>query len=384
MPTPMTHFLRSVGPAVPHASPKEAIRAGFGALLSLLIAGLFLLAPSIDSRLGLYLIAPFGATSVLVFAAPNSPLAQPWSAIMGNLASALMGIAACMLVTDPVLRVAVAVGAAIIAMILIRALHPPGGAVAMTAALNSEATLELGWSFAFAPVACGTVTLVLIAVIYARITGRRYPFRQFEEKNPHGTEDLDPVKRIGLSENELVSILERYNQTMNLGVADLARLIGAAEMVIASHRGTGSTAADIMSRDLITVDPDAPLFEVAELFRRHAFTSLPVVDVGGEFRGVIFQLHLIRHADERAQRRIGGFLSAMDRLIGRDSRVRARNVMDVHIPRATPETSLFALLPLMADGNCDAVPVLDGTRIVGIVTRTDIIAALAHQSVQEA
>ncbi|RJE89196.1 HPP family protein [Paracoccus onubensis] len=380
----MTHFLRSVGPAVPHASPKEAVRAGLGALLGLLMAGLFLLAPSVDDRLGLYLIAPFGATSVLVFAAPNSPLAQPWSAIMGNLASALMGIAACMLIPDPVLRVAVAVGAAITAMILIRALHPPGGAVAMTAALNPDATLELGWSFAFAPVACGTLALILIAVIYARITGRRYPFRQFEEKNPHGTGDLNPLKRIGLNENELVSILERYNQTMNLGVADLARLIGAAEMVIASHRGTGSTAADIMSRDLITVGPDAPLFEVAELFRRHAFTSLPVVGDGNEFHGVIFQLHLIRHADERAQRRVGGFLSAMGRLIGHGSGARARDVMDVRIPRAAPETPVSALLPLMSDGHCDAVPVLDGTRIVGIVTRTDIIAALAHQSVQRA
>ncbi|MGA0616138.1 HPP family protein [Paracoccus sp. KR1-242] len=383
MPTPMTHFLRAVGPAVPHASPREAVRAGFGAILGLLAAGLFLLAPSVDIRLGLYLIAPFGATSVLVFAAPNSPLAQPWSAIMGNVVAALVGIATCMVIADPVIRVSVAVGLAITAMILIRALHPPGGAVAMTAALSPEATLKLGWYFALAPVACGTIALVLVAVVYARLTGRRYPFRQFEEKNAHGTEDLDPIKRIGLSEGELVTILERYNQTMNLGVADLARLIGAAEMVMASHHGAGSTAADIMARDLVSVTSETPLFEVADLFRRHGFTSLPVVRGQDEFLGIIFQIHLIRRVGESSPRRPGGFRTAMARLTGRSSPARAWEIMETRIPRATPQTPIAALLPLMAEGHCEAVPVLEDHRIVGIVTRTDIIAALAHQSAQD-
>jgi hypothetical protein len=73
----------------------EALRAGLGALVGLGVAGLFLLSPQADQTLGLYLIAPFGATSVLVFAVPNSPLAQPWSAVVGNAAAALVGVLAC-------------------------------------------------------------------------------------------------------------------------------------------------------------------------------------------------------------------------------------------------------------------------------------------------
>lgn len=117
----MQRVLRALGPAVAGASPVEAIRAGIGAIVGLGVAGLFVLSPTIELQLGLYLIAPFGATSVLLFAVPNSPLAQPWSAIVGNTVAAAVGVAACLLVTDPALRVALAVGLTITATILCRA-----------------------------------------------------------------------------------------------------------------------------------------------------------------------------------------------------------------------------------------------------------------------
>ncbi|MDE0924966.1 HPP family protein [Aurantimonas coralicida] len=113
-------------------------------------------------------------------------------------------------------------------MILCRAVNPPAGAVAMTAAVNPDAITELGFRFAFTPVVVGTAFLVLIAILYARMTGRRYPFRQFDDPNPHGTEDRQPFDRLGLSSAELTDILERSRQSFNLGVEDLARLIGAA------------------------------------------------------------------------------------------------------------------------------------------------------------
>lgn len=119
-------FLRSLGPAVAQGSPLEAIRAGAGALIGLGVTGFFLLSPNVELSWGLYLVAPFGATSVLLFAVPNSPLAQPWSAIVGNTVAALVGVAVCLIVGDPVARIALAVGLAITATILCRAVHPPG------------------------------------------------------------------------------------------------------------------------------------------------------------------------------------------------------------------------------------------------------------------
>ncbi|MEO1949412.1 hypothetical protein BMI91_10565 [Thioclava sediminum] len=376
------HILKSLGPAVARVPTKEALRAGLGALIGLALTGLFLLSPTVDLDLGLYLVAPFGASSVLLFAVPNSPLAQPWSAIVGNTVAAFVGVAVCLFVADPALRIALAVGLAITATILCRAVHPPAGAVAMTAAMSPDAIAHLGFWFALTPIAFGTIALVLLATLYARLTGRHYPFRQFEDPNIHGTADRNPIERLGLSEEELTGILERYRQSFNLGVEDLARLIGAAELQAAAHSSGPLTAQDIMSRSLVTVTSNAPLGEIADLFRQHHFTSLPVVGVDQTFLGVIFQMHLISQARDDALRLDRGFRAAFRRLLDRDRErpMTAADIMSVASPRATGDTPIGALLPMMAEGDTDAVPVLEYGKIVGIVTRTDLVAALSRSA----
>nr|WP_193141544.1 HPP family protein [Fluviibacterium sp. MJW13] len=358
------------------------MRAGLGALIGLGLTGLFLLSPQIDTELGLYLVAPFGASSVLLFAVPNSPLAQPWSAIVGNTVAAIVGVAVCLSVPDPALRIALAVGLAITATILCRAVHPPAGAVAMTAAMSPEAIAQQGFWFALVPIAVGTIALVVMAAIYARLTGRRYPFRQFDDQSKFGTDDRNPTERLGLSEEELTAILERYSQSFNLGVEDLARLIGAAELQAATHSSGPLTAQDIMSRNLVTVGPDSALGEIADLFRQHRFTSIPVVENNQTFLGVIFQMHLITQARTDALRLHRGYGAALRRLLDRDrdKPVLAGDIMSVAGPRASTNTPIGALLPMMADGDTDAVPVIEDGNIVGIVTRTDLVAALARRA----
>ncbi|MFW0795506.1 HPP family protein [Gordonia sp. CPCC 205515] len=366
--------LRGLGPAHSAVSPREAIRAGLGAALGLAVVGMVLMCSGVDLQLGLYMIAPFGATTVLVFAAPNSPLAQPWPAVVGNTVAALVGVAVTILIDEPVLRVALAVGLAVAAMILCHAVHPPAGAVALTAALSPEAIHALGFRFALAPVAVGTVLLVALAIVYARLTGRRYPFRQFDAAPP-------PAERLGLSEDELTGILERYQQSLNLGVADLARLVGAAEMQAATHLTGPLTAADIMSRDLITVRAETTITELAALFRAHGFTSLPVVAAGYRYLGVVFQLHLVDRLPPPGR--------AWRSLVERPSRrpgagIRADELMAVDLPVASTGTPIAALLPMLSDSGYDAIPVLDGEILVGIVTQTDLITALARQTLHAA
>ncbi len=236
--------------------------------------------------------------------------------------------------------------------------------------------------FALTPIALGTVLLVLVAIVYGRLTGRHYPFRQFDDQNTHGTNDPEPMERLGLSEAELTEILDRYRQSFNLGAEDLARLIAAAEIQAATHRTNPMAAADIMSRDLVTVRAEAPLIEVADLFRQHRFTCLPVVSEDDTFLGVIFQIHLIARVSEYANLTHKPFRSVFRRLVAGNGTapLRATDIMNANGPRATASTPLAALLPQMADGEVDAVPILDADHIIGIVTRTDLISALARSS----
>lgn len=364
---------RALGPAMARIRLRDAGLAALGAGLGLAACAWLILAPEVDLRHGLYMIAPLGASAVLLFAAPNSPLAQPWSAVVGNSVSAAVAVAVLRLGLPPALTLGCATGLAILAMSLARALHPPGGAVAMTAALTPDAIHELGFRFVLAPVALGTLALVLIAIGYAQISGRRYPLRQ----TPPAAADRPPAERLGLDEADLAAILRDYRQSTNLGTEDLARLIAAAELQAAGKRLGALTCAEIMSRDLVTVRLETPLAEVAEIFRTHAFASLPVVDAQGRLAGVVFQIHLIRGAIKARSSFAGGLA---DLLSGRRWAQSAGDVMEVALPRATLHTPAGLLLPWLADGRTEAVPVMEHGRLVGIVTRSDLLAALAHRA----
>jgi CBS domain-containing membrane protein len=365
---------RGLAPAMAGPKAVDLARAGIGAALGLLGAGLILQAAGLAG-----LIAPFGASAVLVYAVPNSPLAQPWSVVVGNTGAALVALVALAVLPPAGWTAPLAVGLAIAAMLALRALHPPGGAVALLLALAPPDR----WDLALATIAAGSGLLVGIGILWNRAFGRAYPFRQPAQPGPHGTTDPMPQARIGVDPADLATILDTYRQSANLGVADLARLVGAVEQAAAARQMEGFTAADIMSRDLVTVSPDTALGSVAELFRSRGFSSIPVVE-GDRLLGLIFQIDLIRRAREDAFRKHHSLLAALMRLIDdhRATAPRAGDILQDFGARVAPETPVGTLLPLLSDGGAEAVPVVSGQRIVGIVTRTDLVSALARRLAQ--
>jgi CBS-domain-containing membrane protein len=117
--------------------------------------------------------APFGATAVLVFALPDSPLAQPRNVIGGNCLSAIICVAFGQLLGSEPWVVALAVATAIKLMQLTQTLHPPGGAIALLG-VSSHAS----WSFVWTPVLVGSLLMVLCTVVFSRLApGRTYPKR---------------------------------------------------------------------------------------------------------------------------------------------------------------------------------------------------------------
>ncbi len=351
-------FLRAFGPAVARPKPAEMLRAGLGAGIGLMATGVLahLLPPLGDDSIP-FLIAPLGATAFLLFAVPNSPLAQPWSAIVGNTISALVALGMIRLVPDPRLAAALSVACAVLVMTVARAMHPPGGAVALLIALTASPGQPTGFGFALAPVCLDTTLLVLLAIAFNRLTGRKYPFRQPPEQSPHGTRDTVPDRRLGLSAGDLGHILQNMNLAANIGAEDLARLIGAAEAEATARHLDGLTAGDVMSRDLVSVAPDAHIDDLAALFRARGFKTLPVVAADGRYLGLLSQSDLLGLTD---------------------SRIEAEQIMSTNFRTVTTDTPLAPLLALLADGGQQAVPVLDGTRLSGLVSRTDMISALAH------
>lgn len=350
--------LRGLGPAVARPALPEILRAATGAGLGLLAAGFLARAMPFPGGATIpFLIAPLGATAFLMFAVPNSPLAQPWSAVIGNFLSAVAGLLVIRLVPDPHLAAGLAVTLAMLAMMAARAMHPPGGAVALLIALTAEPGAPTRFEYALAPVLTDTLALVALAILFNRLTGRKYPFRQPPTASTHGTVDPAPDRRLGLAADDLGPILQKMNLAANIGAEDLARLIGAAEAEASARHLGGLTAKDIMSRDLVTVLPDAHPEALAQLFRTRRFKTLPVVTDDGSYLGLLSQTDLLGRTDMRDE---------------------AEQIMSTSFASASRDMPLAPILTLLADGRQQAVPVLEGTRLVGLVTRSDMIGALAH------
>lgn len=156
----------------PSAGPALAIKAGLGGCLA--IASVALASQATGNP---WLMAPFGATCVLLFSVPASPLSQPANVVGGHLVAALVGL--IMLAFLPVAwwSMALAVGLAIALMALLRVTHPPAGAnpLVMLLAANSAGEAP-GVDFLLFPVLSGSILLVLLAVLVHRLPPRTpYP-----------------------------------------------------------------------------------------------------------------------------------------------------------------------------------------------------------------
>ena len=118
----------------------------------------------------LMLMAPFGATCVLLFALPQSPLSQPANVIGGHLLSTAVGLSVRVAFPEHWWAVGLAVGLAISLMSLLRVTHPPAGADPIVVFVADP-----GFEFLLTPVLAGSLALVAMATLFHRGQGSSYP-----------------------------------------------------------------------------------------------------------------------------------------------------------------------------------------------------------------
>lgn len=323
-----------------------------------------------------FVVAAVGASSVLVFALPASPLAQPWSVFGSYVISAAIGVLAAHFVPTQPLAAGVAVGGAILAMISLRCLHPPAGAVALFAVIGGEPVRALGFHYVLAPVTANALLLVALGVaINNLVPGRRYP-RLHPEINPHQVEDPEPLSRFGLQHEELRAVIEEYGRPLYISGEELDEIMQIAER--RRHRRPGNpVCADIMSRDVISVRTDTSLLQAWRLMRRHRLTTLVVVDAMNRVAGAVTLEGFIHGAKSSTPGKLRQRLYALLRYpLGRDQGV--ATIMVRASLRVRPETYVVDLVPAMTRGLHQVPVVGDNEQLLGIVTQSDLLAALYH------
>ncbi len=364
-------------------SQRERLRAGAGALLGIFLTGLAS-AWLVDSPVtALWLVAPMGASAVLLFGVPASPLAQPWPVVVGNVLAGVIGVACARLIEGrPAIAAAAAIFFSIGAMHALRCLHPPSGAVALTAVLGGPEVHAAGFHFVLAPVALNTLLMLAVAVVYNNATGRRYPHGQqpAEAPRPHLTADGQPSGRLGFTPADLQAALKDYDQVVDISLDDLESLLHRTEMHAFRRRFGDTRCAAIMSRDVVAVEFGTELAEAWRLMQAHAVHALPVVNRARHVVGIVTRSDFLRHAGLQDQPGLGPRLRAFLRRTPHthsDKHEVVGQIMSARVRTALESTPAVELVPLMSDAGHHHIPVVDAERrLVGMVTQADLVAAL--------
>lgn len=348
-------WLTSLRPGPVGYRPIDLARGGLGALVGIAVAALAArVLPGGPEALP-FIVAPMGATAVLLFAAPASPLAQPWSLLVGNVVSTLVGVTAGALLDDVTLAAAVAVGAAIAVMMLLRCVHPPGGACALFAAVGGPAVAEQGYAFALLPVGVNTVVLLLVGALVNNLTGRPYPHVPPPPPPAQGT-DPAPSERVGVSTDDVIRAIARLDRGLDVLPGDVVALIRDAEAHALDRRLGSLRVGALMARDVVSVRPRDTLYRARMVINQHQVKAVPVVD------------------DDH---RVVGIITVFD-LFNRDivEFDPVERVMTSPVTTVGADTPVAELVGLMTDRGLRNLPVVDDGRLVGIITRTELIAVL--------
>jgi CBS domain-containing membrane protein len=237
-----------------------------------------------------WLVAPLGASAVLVYAVPASPMAQPWNVVGGNTLSALAGIAGVHgvhLLGSPELAAAVGVATAIALMLALRCLHPPGGATALMMVLGGVSDPM----YALFPVMLNSALLVAVGIAYNNATRRAYPHTQLAPPGP----PVRPQDR--QLDADLDAVLARRNQVLDVSRDDLKSLLAETRLRAYDRKLAEVRCADIMSRDLVTVEFGTSLEEAWALLRERRIKALPVVDRYFRIAGIVTHADFMRAAE---------------------------------------------------------------------------------------
>jgi CBS-domain-containing membrane protein len=142
-------------------------------------------------------------------------------------------------------------------------------------------------------------------------------------------------------------------------------------------------AADIMTHNVISVQPEATILQAAELMLQHRISGLPVVDSVGHVVGIVTEGDFLRRAETGTQRKRARwveFIVGPGRLAEEYVRSGSRRIEDVmtrSIHTIGEETPLSDVVELMERHRVKRLPVLRDHKLVGIVSRANLLHALA-------
>lgn len=337
---------------------KDRVLCGLGALIGLAISSL--ISWHVLGGFNAWYIAPMGASSVLLFAVPASPLAQPWNVVIGNIIAGVIGVSCALFIAEPTLAFSLAVALTIFLMMSTDSLHPPSGAVAITAVMGGESIHQLGYAFVFYPVLLNSILLLIVAIIYNRMLGKQFP--QVAQINTR-SKDPTPTQKVTIQPQDIKDALADQTELLDISEYDLQKIILKAQENANARQVGDYLCQDIMSKDVIFLHAEDDIHKALDKFKQVNLMSLPVVNVDNELVGTLALYEVVEW-----------FKGSTD--VHTSWQHLVKQIMNLQVVTVQPQQPIQDLIPYFVERSFNYIPVVDGKKIVGIISRADMIAAM--------
>lgn len=365
-------LLRGFLPEPTSVSWSERLRSALGVVLGLVaIIGFGLLFSGYGYH-SPWIVASMGASAFLLFVLPSSPMAQPWAVIAGSCVSALVGVTCTNFIHSLLFLIPLSVGLAILAMFALRCLHAPAAALALLIPLGGFTDFH----FVLFPVLGNSVLLVVCAVIYNSLTGKPYPHLP---KAALGSSPVEKRNR-AIEDEEINSVLEKYNEVLDISKGDLANLISQVEHRAYQKKLKSMLCKNIMTTDVLYVGMDSPLDQAWNLLRNRHVKALPVIDGARRVLGIITLEDFIKSAavdfHQSFGQRIRGFMRTT--IPGLNSLPNAvGQVMSKPVRVISDDRNMLDLAEIFCGDGHHHIPVINAERqLVGMITQSDFVKAI--------
>lgn len=367
--SPVREFWRLTFPAQPYVKATDKVFGGIGAFVGIL--GLLWAARYAMPQSSLLVVASMGASAVLFFAAPNSPLAQPWAFAGGHLVSALSGVTCYQIIPDAFTAAAAAVSIAVLLMHFLHCLHPPGGATALFAVLGGDAVHDLGFGYVLMPVGLNVALFLSLAIL---VNNYLIPRRNYPSCSASPLSSILPASpRDGFEQSGPKTVLRDIDLIPD-GHEEISK---PAPLNARGRVFTTVKVSDVMQENAPHCVYGDELEAIWELISSDPDTGVPVIDCECRVVGIVTIADFLKlvkgNSPGKPTEEVSGFIHRAPETSSAKVEV-VEQIMTSPVITISCDACVDSLISLFAAEKVHHVPVVDTEqRLMGMVKQSDLL-----------
>lgn len=374
-------FLRYLTNDPVSLSKKEKAITALASFFAILLTGL--ITRSFAPEQSAILVASMGASAAILFAISSSPLAQPWPFAGGQLVSALVGVTCAAYIDDLALAASAAAGTAILLMLALRCLHPPGAATALAPVLSGTHHTTPDFDFVLIPVGINVLMMLLLAWLINRLILRRsYPARltpaKQADKQPQTHGNL-----VAITARDVEQVTRNLDHFLDIGNDELLKLFTHLQLLSFQNQTGKLSCGEIMLRDIVTAEYDTKVEVAWTLMHEQSLKALPVLDSNRRVIGIVTRYDFLKNLKltpyRSFQEKWLNFVKSSSS-IHTDKPEAIGHIMTRKVRTLSADAHIAELVPLIVDEGHHHIPVVDTeNRFVGMVFQSRLLSALFNQ-----